>query len=110
MRRNVEQARYLARRVTENPQLELLAPVPLNVVNYRFDPGDRDGERLDAVNHDILVRLHEDGIAAPSHTRLGGCFALRVCITNHRTRRDDLDLLVRETVRLGTELDRAKRC
>ncbi|NIR45372.1 MAG: amino acid decarboxylase [Gemmatimonadetes bacterium] len=104
VRRNVEQARYLARRVTEHPQLELLAPVPLNVVNYRFDPGDLDGGGLDELNHDILVRLHEDGIAAPSHTRLGGRFALRVCITNHRTRRNDLDLLLRETVRLGADL------
>ena len=30
-----------------------------------------------------------------------GTYALRVAITNHRTRRDDLDRLVEEVVRLG---------
>jgi glutamate/tyrosine decarboxylase-like PLP-dependent enzyme len=104
VRRNVEQARYLARGVREHPSLELLAPVSLNVVNYRFNPGGSSETQLDALNRDILVRLHEDGIAAPSHTRLGGRFCLRACITNHRTRYDDLDLLLRETVRLGSEL------
>jgi glutamate/tyrosine decarboxylase-like PLP-dependent enzyme len=102
--RNVAQARDLAEQVHGHRQLELLAPVPLNVVNYRFNPGGLTDERLDALNRDILVRLHEDGIAAPSHTRLNGSFALRVCITNHRTRDDDLDLLVRESVRLGSVL------
>ena len=60
---------------------------------------------LDALNRSLLVRLHEDGIAVPSHTMLGGRFALRVAIVNHRTRREDLDLLVRETVRRGRALE-----
>ncbi len=90
-------------------RLELIAPVPLNVVNYRYNPGGLPGERLDALNRDILVRLHEDGIAVPSHTRLNGSFTLRVCITNHRTRTADLDLLVAETVRLGDELREKRR-
>lgn len=106
VRRNVAQARHLAKRVAAQPALELMAPVPLNVVNYRYNAGGMQDERLDALNRDLLVRLHEDGIAAPSHTRLGGRFCLRVCITNHRTRYEDLDLLLRETVRLGAELRR----
>jgi glutamate/tyrosine decarboxylase-like PLP-dependent enzyme len=104
VRRNVGQARYLAERVRAHPELEIMASVPLNVVNYRYNDGGLSEARLDALNRDLLVRLHEDGIAAPSHTRLGGRFAIRVCITNHRTREDDLDLLVEETVRLAREL------
>jgi hypothetical protein len=34
-----------------------------------------------------------------------GRHCLRVAITNHRTRRDDLDLLVREVVRLGEKIE-----
>lgn len=109
VRRNVAQARYLAERVAADARLELIAPVPLNVVNYRYNPGGLPGERLDALNRDILVRLHEDGIAVPSHTRLNGSFTLRVCITNHRTRTADLDLLVAETVRLGDGLREKRR-
>jgi len=104
VRRNVDQARHLAKLVRDHPRLELMAPVPLNVVNYRYHPGEADDEPIDSLNRDILVRLHEDGIAAPSYTRLHGRFTIRVCITNHRTRDDDLDLLARETVRLGDAL------
>jgi aromatic-L-amino-acid decarboxylase len=50
------------------------------------------------------VRLHESGVAVPSYTVLHGRYAIRVCITNHRTQTSDLDLLVREVVRLGREL------
>jgi glutamate/tyrosine decarboxylase-like PLP-dependent enzyme len=102
IKQNVDQAAYLAARVRETTDLELLAPVPLNVVCFRYR-GDGQAD-LDQINKSILVRLHEAGVAAPSYTVLGGRYALRVCITNHRTRREDLDLLVREVVRLGREL------
>jgi aromatic-L-amino-acid/L-tryptophan decarboxylase len=99
---NVAQAAYLADRVRAERGLELAAPVPLNIVCFRF-VGDGGGD-LDALNKKILVRLHESGVAAPSFTTLGGRFAIRVAITNHRSRREDFDLLVREVLRLGAEL------
>ena len=102
IKQNVEQAAHLAARVRETSELEMLAPAPLNIVCFRYR-GDGRGD-LDRLNKSILVRLHESGVAAPSYTVLGGRYALRVCITNHRTRREDLDLLVREVVRLGREL------
>lgn len=105
VRRNVHQARYLARTIREAESLELLAPVPLNVVNYRYRPSDSDPHVLNELNQAILVRLHEDGIAAPSYTNLDGRFAIRVCITNHRTQLDDLDRLLEATVRLGRALE-----
>jgi hypothetical protein len=43
-------------------------------------------------------------VAVPSHTVLGGRYAIRVSITNHRSRRDDFDLFVREVRRLGEQL------
>ncbi len=102
IKQNVDQAAYLAARVGETSELEMLAPAPLNIVCFRYR-GSGEGD-LDRINKSILVRLHEGGIAAPSYTVLGGRYALRVCITNHRTRREDLDVLVREVVRLGREL------
>jgi glutamate/tyrosine decarboxylase-like PLP-dependent enzyme len=99
IRRNVEQAAYLAARVRAEADLELLAPVPLNVVCFRWRGGG--GAPLDDVNREILARLHESGVAVPSSTLLGGRFALRAAITNQRTRREDLDLLLAEVKRLG---------
>ena len=43
-----------------------------------------------------MLRLQENGVAAISDTTVRGKHCLRVAINNHRTRRSDLDLLVRE--------------
>jgi glutamate/tyrosine decarboxylase-like PLP-dependent enzyme len=61
-------------------------------------------DALNALNEDLLIRLQESGTAVPSNTRLNDKFALHVAITNHRSRREDFDLLVAEVVRLGREL------
>jgi glutamate/tyrosine decarboxylase-like PLP-dependent enzyme len=100
VQQNVDQAAYLADRVRAHGELELLAPAPLNVVCFRYvgQPAVRSD---DALNRRLLVRLHQSGVAVPSHTLIRGTYALRVAITNHRTRRADLDLLVDEVVRLG---------
>jgi glutamate/tyrosine decarboxylase-like PLP-dependent enzyme len=101
---NVRQASYLAELVAAHPQLELLAPVPLNVVCFRYAVPDRDDAALNALNQEILLRIQESGLAIPSHTVLGGRFAIRVAITNHRSRREDFDLLARAVVETGDGL------
>ncbi len=101
---NIEQARYLAALVDAAPELELLAPVELNVVCYRLRfPGLTDDD-LDALNEETLLRIQESGFPIPSSTRIGGRFSLRVAITNHRSHREDFDMLVRETIAIGRTL------
>ena len=102
--RNVEQAHYFAGLVENDPTLELMAPVGMDIVCFRFNPGGMDDEALSALNKEILMQLHEQGIAAPSYTTLQGRYCLRIAIANHRSRREDFDLLAREVVRLGHEL------
>ena len=101
---NLAQAAHLAQRVDAHPDLERLAPVPLNVVCLRFVKGTLARDALNALNCEIVYRLHEEGIAVPSLTTLNGHVALRVAITNHRTRREDLDALIDAVVRLGRAL------
>ncbi len=100
---NLAQAQYLASQVRVARDLELMAPVPLNIVCFRF-VGEPPAANLDEMNREILYRLQEEGLAVPSSTTLRGRFALRVAITNHRSRREDFDLLLREVRRLGREL------
>jgi glutamate/tyrosine decarboxylase-like PLP-dependent enzyme len=101
---NVRQARHLRDLVVAHPRLELLAPVPLNVVCFRFTSPGTDDVALDKVNEEILIRVQERGIAVPSSTVLEGRFALRVAITNHRSRMEDFDLLVEAVTDIGEEL------
>lgn len=91
---NVEQARHLARRIEGRADLQLLAPVTLNIVCFRYVVPGLDEPGLDALNEEILLRIQESGVAVPSSTRVRGRYALRVAVTNHRSRREDFDLLV----------------
>lgn len=101
---NIRQAQYLAAGVRSQPKLELLAPVPLNIVNFRYRIPGLDEKALNELNGRILVAIQERGIAVPSQTVLKGRFAIRVAITNHRSRREDFDALVAAAVAIGDEL------
>jgi aromatic-L-amino-acid/L-tryptophan decarboxylase len=102
--RNVEQAQYFGQLVESDPTLELMAPIGMDIVCFRFNPGGLDHEQLNALNKEILMQLHEQGIAAPSYTTLNGRYCLRIAIANHRSRPEDFDLLATEVVRLGREM------
>jgi glutamate/tyrosine decarboxylase-like PLP-dependent enzyme len=113
IQQNIDQARYLAELIDASPELELAAPLTLNVVCFRYiRPGLDDATpgalntdaALDALNKEILGELQEQGIAAPSGTTIGGKYVLHVAHTNHRSRREDFDILVREVIRIGEEL------
>ena len=101
---NISQAHYLAGLVGEQPLLELMAPVVLNIVCFRFNPGNYDLEGLNSLNQELLIRLQESGIAAPSSTMLDGKFCIRPAIVNHRSRRDDFNQLVDAVLRIGKDL------
>jgi aromatic-L-amino-acid decarboxylase len=89
-------ARYLEGRIAQASELELLAPVSLNIVCFRFRSAQSD-----QVNARIVADLHESGIAAPSTTTINGCLAIRAAIVNHRTRPSDIDALVEATLAFG---------
>jgi glutamate/tyrosine decarboxylase-like PLP-dependent enzyme len=102
--RNVDQAHYLGKLVEAEPELELSAPIGLDIVCFRFNPGGMETSALNALNQSILITLQESGIAAPSYTTLDGVYCLRAAISNHRSRSEDFDLLVQEVLRIGHQL------
>ena len=104
---NIAQAHYLTGLLEAEPAFELTAPTTVNIVSFRYKPEGASEERLKALNTEIMLRLQEEGIAALSDTTVHGRHCLRVAIANHRTRREDLDLLVREMLRLGREIEAA---
>jgi aromatic-L-amino-acid decarboxylase len=89
-------AGYLEARILAEPRLELLAPVQLNIVCFRYRAADAD-----AVNGDIVADIQESGIAAPSTTTLDGQLAIRAAIVNHRTDVVDIDALVAAVLEFG---------
>ncbi|WP_417211712.1 pyridoxal phosphate-dependent decarboxylase family protein [Antarctobacter sp.] len=101
---NIAQAAYLEGLIAEVPELEMMAPREINIVCFRYRPSGVPEGELRALNTEIMLRMQEAGIAALSDTTVDGRHCLRVAICNHRTRRADLDLLVREILRIGAEV------
>jgi len=89
-------ARALAATIVARPELELMAPVQLNIVcfGYRCAEPDR-------VNATIVADLQEAGAVAPSLTRLNGRAAIRAALFNHRTEIGDIDTLIEQTLTFG---------
>ncbi|NQY96613.1 MAG: cytochrome D ubiquinol oxidase subunit I [Henriciella sp.] len=93
--RNCEQAAHLGALVDAHPDFELLAAVTLNICCFRYvRPGLSESE-LDELNESLIAKIQMAGTAAPSSTRINGRLAIRVNITNHRTRIEDVELLLR---------------
>ena len=101
---NIEQASFLGSLIQKNEQLELMADIPMNIVCYRFNPGNLDTSTLNRLNKELLMRMHESGVAAPSHTILKGEYVIRTNITNHRTKKEDLNKLVEASISIGNEI------
>jgi len=95
-------AGYLEARILAEPRLELMAPVQLNIVCFRYRAADAN-----QVNGSIVIDIQESGIAAPSTTLLDGQLAIRAAIVNHRTDTGDLDALVAAVLRFGAARTRA---
>jgi aromatic-L-amino-acid/L-tryptophan decarboxylase len=91
-------AGYLEARILAEPRLELMAPVQLNIVCFRYRAPDAD-----KVNGDIVIDIQESGIAAPSTTLLDGRLAIRAAIVNHRTDTCDIDALVAAVLEFGAQ-------
>jgi len=105
MQRNVDQARHLAERIEREPLLELMAPVGLDIVCFRVHPEGWGEARLDALNRELLMRMHESGIAVPSYTTLDGRYCLRVAIGNHRSTHADFDRFVDALLAMVPDVD-----
>jgi glutamate/tyrosine decarboxylase-like PLP-dependent enzyme len=91
-------AQYLEARILAEPKLELLAPVQLNIVCFRYRAAEAN-----KVNGDIVIDVQESGIAAPSTTILDGQLAIRAAIVNHRSDTGDIDALISAVLEFGAQ-------
>lgn len=103
IRQNIAQAFYLENLIkTKYDELEILTPVTLNIVCFRYNPGNGMSEKkLNRLNKEIMMELQESGRAAVSHTILKGKYVLRMANINHRSRKEDFHFLADEVVSIG---------
>jgi aromatic-L-amino-acid decarboxylase len=87
IRRHVRLASELAGWINAAPEFELMAPVPLGLVCFRYRPtgADADDPRLDDLNAALLTRVNATRRVHLTHTRLGGRYVIRVAIGQRQT-------------------------
>ncbi|MEP7323632.1 MAG: aminotransferase class V-fold PLP-dependent enzyme [Saprospiraceae bacterium] len=104
IRQNISQCQYLADRILKQQELELMAPVPMNIVCFRYRKEGLRTEELNQLNKEILMQVHELAIATPSSTVLQGNYVIRVAHVNHRTKIKDFDALIDAVLEIGRRL------
>lgn len=93
--KDLAHGRRLAETISNEPQLELLAPVELSAVCFRHKGhGNLTNDGLNRFNLALLKRVVERGRIYLSNASLRGRFALRACIVNHRTTDSDIDAII----------------
>ncbi len=85
-------------------ELELLAPIELSAVCFRYVGSGTD---LDQLNSAILRRAIENDRVYISNASIRGCFALRACFVNHRTQDTDVADIVPEVLAAARSISAA---
>ncbi|MBS0366736.1 MAG: aminotransferase class V-fold PLP-dependent enzyme [Proteobacteria bacterium] len=98
IRSDLEHAQQLGQAIVGCPELELLAPVELSAVCFRYRGADGQAD-LDQLNAAILRQIIGNGRIYLSNASIAGAFALRACFVNHRTRASDVEEIVPEVLK-----------
>jgi aromatic-L-amino-acid decarboxylase len=103
LRLHLRAGEWVKGQVEAAPDFELLAPVPLNLVCFRYRPaGEYSEAQLDALNEQLLKKLNDSGKILLTHTKLDGKFTIRLVAGQTETTLED----VRQGWELITEVAR----
>ena len=91
IRKHLGIARDLVERIRAAGDFEILAPVPLNVVCFRYRPEDVDEASLDEINQRLLEAVNATGRMYITHTKLDGKFTLRMVTAQTRVEKEDVE-------------------
>jgi aromatic-L-amino-acid decarboxylase len=93
LRRDIDNARWLAGRVAQTPGWKVLAPVPLQTVCVRHEPAGLTGDDLDAHTLAWVKRINDSGKAYLTPAKLEGRWMVRVSIGALPTERAHVEAL-----------------
>lgn len=83
IRHHISLAQNLKEEIEKHEHFELLAPVPMNTICFRYHPADiSDEEKLDEINKQLLNQIQESGELFLTHTKLDGKYTIRIVIGN----------------------------
>ena len=80
----------LATEISAEPDFEVLAPVPLNLVCFRYKTAEMSEASADQYNAELLRQLNTSGELFLTHTRLNQQFCLRLVAGQQNTTRQHI--------------------
>lgn len=81
IRKHIQMTQDLVEKIENSNNFELLAPVPLNTICFRYKPpGIEDLGELNHINEQLLERLNSTGKVYMTHTKLNGIYAIRIAV------------------------------
>lgn len=80
LREHLRMAQDLAGRIRGTAGFQLMAPVPLNLVCFRYAPEGIPETSLNTLNMELMERLNRTGKVYLTHTKLSGAVVLRMVV------------------------------
>lgn len=89
VRSHIQLAREFESWIRKDPRFEVMAPVTVNLVCFRYHPsqGTFTEEELERINKGLMDELNRSGRMFITHTKLKGRLTLRLCIGQTNTTR-----------------------
>ncbi|MFT7382382.1 MAG: aromatic-L-amino-acid decarboxylase [Roseivirga sp.] len=81
IRKHIAIGQWLKAEIENHPEFELLAPVPMNTVCFRFNP-KKSNLNLDQLNEAIMNAVNKTGKLFFTQTKLNNQFSLRLAFGN----------------------------
>jgi len=80
LREHISYADWFAVQIESNDNFEMMMAPQLNVVCFRFNPGDKKEDQLESLNKKLLQQINDSGEAYLTHTKVHGKFTIRMVI------------------------------
>lgn len=92
VRNHIVMIQNLVKKIEADPDFEMLAPAPLNLVCFRYHPENIDDEsELDRINEKLINNLNATGKIYITHTKLNGKYTLRLVAGQTSVKQADID-------------------
>jgi aromatic-L-amino-acid/L-tryptophan decarboxylase len=78
IRYHIQLAAHLKEMISRESDFEILAPVTINVVCFRYKPDGIEAEDLNKINETLTHKLNDSGKIYLSHTVVNGIYMLRM--------------------------------
>ena len=83
-------ARWAEDEARKNPDIEIVSPAQMAMLNFRYAPAGLSEEQLDELNLDISRRIVASGYAGVFTTELDGKKVLRICAIHPEAKEADM--------------------